>query len=112
MESSRHQTAEERSEFGKTLRKQTPRTSDAQWPLESERCDPIGLLEEQNTNRLDWLIPVRRARMMASPFAFFRGAARIMAADLSKTPARDSKCRPAATRIWPTSACVHSPSAS
>jgi uncharacterized protein (DUF2252 family) len=86
MTSSPHQTVEERSEFGKALRKQTPRTSHAQWSLESERSDPIGLLEEQNTNRLDWLIPVRRARMMASPFAFFRGAARVMAADLSNTP--------------------------
>ena len=53
MESSPHQTVEERSEFGKALRQQTPRTSHAQWPLESERSDPIGLLEEQNADRLD-----------------------------------------------------------
>ena len=39
---------------------------------ESARPDAIGLLEDQNTNRLDWLVPVRRRRMMASPFAFYR----------------------------------------
>jgi uncharacterized protein (DUF2252 family) len=50
------------------------------------RPDPVNLLEEQNEDRLDWLIPVRRGRMSASPFAFFRGSARIMAADLSNTP--------------------------
>ena len=85
MKSSRH-TVEERRELGKSLRKGVPRTSHAQWPPESARPDPIGLLEAQNTSRLDWLVPVRRARMMASPFAFYRGGARIMAADLRATP--------------------------
>jgi uncharacterized protein (DUF2252 family) len=85
MKSSPRQTVEERSKLGKSLRKQAPRTSHAEWRLGSARPDPIGLLEEQNKNRLDWLLPVRRGRMMASPFAFYRGAARIMAADLSTT---------------------------
>ncbi len=44
------------------------------------------LIEGQNEDRLPWLAPVRRARMVASPFAFYRGAARIMAADLASTP--------------------------
>ena len=52
----------------------------------SARPNPIGLIEDQNKDRLDWLVPVRRRRMMASPFAFYRGGARIMAADLSTTP--------------------------
>jgi uncharacterized protein (DUF2252 family) len=86
MESRPRQTVEQRSKFGKSLRKQAPRTSHGQWCPASARPDPIGLLEEQNKNRLDWLVPVRRARMMASPFAFYRGGARIMAADLSTTP--------------------------
>jgi uncharacterized protein (DUF2252 family) len=86
MQSSLYQTVKERSELGKSLRRQAPRTSHAQWPPESARPDPIGLLEDQNKSRLDWLVPVRRERMSASPFAFYRGGARIMAADLSTTP--------------------------
>ncbi len=89
MKSSLRQAVEERSELGKSLRKRAPRSSHAEWRPGSARPDPIGLLEEQNSNRLDWLVPVRRGRMMASPFAFYRGGARIMAADLSTTPVTD-----------------------
>ena len=86
MKSSLRQTVNERREFGKSLRERAPRRSHAQWSAGSARRDPIGLIEDQNENRLDWLVPVRRGRMMASPFAFYRGAARIMAADLATTP--------------------------
>jgi uncharacterized protein (DUF2252 family) len=79
-------TVEERIDFGKSLRKQARRTSHADWAPGPARPDPIGLIEEQNEKRLEWLVPLRRARMMASPLAFYRGAARIMASDLSKTP--------------------------
>jgi uncharacterized protein (DUF2252 family) len=79
-------TVKERLELGKSLRKQAPRTSHAELPAETSQRDPIGLLEDQNKNRLDWLVPVRRRRMMASPFTFYRGGARIMAADLATTP--------------------------
>nr|MDJ0934288.1 DUF2252 domain-containing protein [Kiloniellales bacterium] len=51
-----------------------------------DRPDPVELLEEQNKDRLEFLVPVRRWRMSASPFAFFRGSATIMAADLATTP--------------------------
>ena len=44
------------------------------------------LLQEQNATRVPWLIPVRHARMRVSPFTFYRGTARIMAADLAPTP--------------------------
>jgi uncharacterized protein (DUF2252 family) len=86
MKTSPRQSVEERGKLGKSLRKRAPRTRHAQWRPESARPDPIGLLEDQNTSRLDWLVPVRRGRMMASPFAFYRAAARIMAADLRATP--------------------------
>ena len=46
----------------------------------------MGLLEEQNRSRVPWLVPVRHVRMRESPFTFFRGAARIMAADLASMP--------------------------
>ncbi len=47
---------------------------------------PVALLEEQDGDRIPWLVPIRHARMQVSPFTFFRGAARIMAADLAPTP--------------------------
>jgi len=86
MNSSRHPSIRARREFGKACRKQTPRTSHADLPARSARPDPIALIEDQNQDRLDWLVPVRRRRMMASPFAFYRAAARIMATDLACTP--------------------------
>ena len=46
----------------------------------------IALLEEQAANRLPELVPIRYGRMSASPFAFFRGAAYVMASDLAGTP--------------------------
>jgi uncharacterized protein (DUF2252 family) len=86
LRSGTHQTVEQRSALGKSLREAAPRASHAQWEPASVRPDPVRLIEEQHETRLDWLVPVRRARMAASPFAFFRGAARIMAADLATTP--------------------------
>ena len=50
------------------------------------RPDPVGLLEEQAKSRVPELVPVRRGRMMVSPFTFYRGAALPMASDLSHTP--------------------------
>jgi len=42
--------------------------------------DPLELLRQQEATRLPWLVPERRRRMAESPFAFFRGAAIVMAA--------------------------------
>lgn len=56
------------------------------WRMQSQRPDPIGLLIQQETQRLPWLIPVRHSRMAQSPFAFFRGSAAVMASDLSRQP--------------------------
>jgi uncharacterized protein (DUF2252 family) len=50
------------------------------------RPDPVALLEEQNATREVDLVPVRHGRMLVSPFTFYRGAAKIMAADLKDTP--------------------------
>ena len=52
----------------------------------ADRPDPVALLEEQNATREPDLVPVRHGRMMVSPFTFYRGAAKIMAADLAGTP--------------------------
>lgn len=49
--------------------------------------DPVQILGEQDQSRLSELVPLRYERMLASPFAFFRGAAAVMAADLAQAPA-------------------------
>ena len=79
-------TAEERSANGRALRDKAPRVSHAEWKPAKGRRDPVELLSESNAGRLPALIPVRFGRMSASPFAFYRGAAALMAADLAKTP--------------------------
>jgi uncharacterized protein (DUF2252 family) len=81
-----HLTPEERAAIGKTARAKTTRESHAAWEPSPERPDPIALLEEQARSRVADLVPIRYGRMLASPFAFYRGAAVIMASDLSTTP--------------------------
>ncbi len=79
-------TLEERMQAGKALRAQVPRASHARFEKASDRPDPVAILEAQNESRVQKLVPVRFARMLASPFAFLRGSAAVMAADLSTTP--------------------------
>jgi uncharacterized protein (DUF2252 family) len=81
-----HPTLEERRERGKQARVRTPRSSYEGWTPAGDRPDPVTLLEEQNVAREPDLVPVRHGRMMASPFTFYRGGAKIMAADLKDTP--------------------------
>jgi len=52
----------------------------------AEPRDVLPLLQRQEAQRLPWLVPVRHSRMAQSPFAFFRGAAAVMAADLARQP--------------------------
>ena len=72
------QTPEERIEYGISMREQTPLESHADWSPDNHRADPVGLIEEQNSDRVPRLVPVRRARMSRSPFTFYRGSARIL----------------------------------
>ncbi|MGI9557495.1 MAG: DUF2252 domain-containing protein [Solirubrobacterales bacterium] len=78
--------AGERAEADKKLRKSVPRSSHAGWDPPSGRRDPISILEAQETTRVQELVPIRHARMMVSPFTFYRGTAAVMAADLATTP--------------------------
>jgi hypothetical protein len=71
---------------GKGARERTPLSSHKGWAAASDRRDPIALLEEQDTTRERDLVPVRHGRMMISPFTFYRGSAKVMAADLERTP--------------------------
>ena len=106
-----HPTVEERRTRGKELRTQTPPSSHAGWKPAADRPDPVALLEEQDARREPDLVPVRHGRMLVSPFTFYRGAARIMAADLKDTPGPASRRSSAATRTSPTSASSPRPSA-
>ena len=79
-------TVEERMTAGKALRERVPRTSHAKWAPAADRPDPVTLLKESDRGRLAELLPIRYGRMRQSPFAFFRGAAALMAWDLAATP--------------------------
>ena len=81
-----HPSIEERKAEGKGARTRTPPSSHSGWRPAADRPDPVALLEEQNATREPDLVPVRHGRMMVSPFTFYRGAAKIMAADLKDTP--------------------------
>jgi len=76
----------ERAAAGKAARAEASRSSQAKWEPLSDRADPVEILEAQARTRVSELVPIRYARMAASPFAFFRGAAAVMAADLATTP--------------------------
>src|SRR5579859_5128543 len=79
-------TLSERSAVGRSLRERVPRSSHAAWSPAADRPDPISLLEEQDRSRLAQFVPIRYGRMIASPFAFLRGSAVVMAGDLAATP--------------------------
>ncbi|MFC5266081.1 DUF2252 domain-containing protein [Kribbella qitaiheensis] len=81
-----HLTLEDRRARGLEARDRAKPDSHAGWKPAADRADPVALIEEQNLRRDPDLIPVRHGRMMASPFTFYRGAAKIMAADLAETP--------------------------
>ena len=79
-------TRAERRAAGRALRAQVPRSNHATWLPSVDRSDPVGLLEEMNRSRIAALVPLRYGRMLTSPFAFLRGSAGVMAADLAGTP--------------------------
>ena len=76
----------ERYQAGKALRTACPRESQARLGLAPTRADPVDLLIASSVGRIAELLPIRYGRMLASPFSFFRGAASVMASDLSHTP--------------------------
>ena len=78
---------EQRRGLGKALRKDVPRSSLADWSEPDERRDIVDQLAENHQGRIDWLVPVRVGRMMASPYGFLRGTATVMAEDFAHLPA-------------------------
>ncbi len=79
-------TPTERLAAGKALREEAPRSSHADWQPAADREDPVAQLEAQALSRVPELVPIRYGRMSLSAFAFFRGAAAIMAADIAPAP--------------------------
>ena len=82
---SRQPSVEERMETGKALRETVPRSSHGEF-VRHRGVDPLRILREQAKTRIPQLVPLRHARMLQSPFAFLRGSAAVMAADLASTP--------------------------
>jgi hypothetical protein len=82
----RYLTRDERRARGKALRQRVSRQDHGAWQPPEGRRDPVALLNESNKDRLPELVPIRFGRMMQSPFAFYRGSAALMAADLASTP--------------------------
>jgi hypothetical protein len=66
---------EKRHIIGKELRKQVPRGSHSDWVPAADRPDPLDLLQAQDRDRLQHLLPIKYGRMLASPFTFLRGSA-------------------------------------
>ena len=81
-----YSTASERSALGRAVRTTVPRTRHGEWAPAADRRDPLGILEAQESVRVPELIPIRHGRMAASAFAFYRGAAAVMASDLAGEP--------------------------
>jgi uncharacterized protein (DUF2252 family) len=77
----------ERYALGKALRREVPRSLLAEWKPPVRRRDPVDLVNESHQGRIDWLVPVRIGRMIASPYGFLRGTAIVMAHDFSALPA-------------------------
>ena len=78
--------ADERAAAGREARRGLPRSAHADWSPAPGREDPVAILERQGETRIPELIAIRYCRMLRSPFAFYRGGAAIMAADLASVP--------------------------
>ena len=76
----------ERQAEGRAHRKLVPRSAHAEWTPSADRDDPVAVVQRANADRLGALVPIRHGRMATSAFAFYRGTADIMAADLMRTP--------------------------
>jgi uncharacterized protein (DUF2252 family) len=77
----------ERQAAGRAMARRSPLKEHGTWQPARRRHDPIDLLIENSKGRVEQLVPIRYGRMLAGPFAFYRGSAAVMASDLSHTPA-------------------------
>ena len=82
---------DDRAAAGKALRGKLPREDHGGWKEFKGRPSPIDILHKSDAGRMKELVPIRYGRMLQSPFAFYRGAAGVMASDLARTPATGLK---------------------
>jgi Uncharacterized protein conserved in bacteria (DUF2252) len=97
-------TVADRRARGKQARDRTPLSSHRRWTPAADRPDPVALLQDQDATREPDLVPVRHGRMLVSPFTFYRGAAKIMAADLAGDVGMCT-CRTSGRSARPNAAC-------
>jgi len=76
----------EREALGKEMRRRVPRSVHGRWRAAPDRPDPVDVIQARNRGRQQRLVPIRIGRMIASPFAFYRGSADLMAIDLRPSP--------------------------
>ena len=84
-------TRSELTTAGRALRSRVPRRIHGEWQPAVGRPDPVDTLTRSNATRVPDLVPIRTGRMMASPFAFYRGCPAVMAHDLSLTPSTGAR---------------------
>jgi Uncharacterized protein conserved in bacteria (DUF2252) len=87
---SKRPSVAERMTAGRALRNQLPRSAQAKYSKPGDRSDPVEMLLQHDATRIQELLPLRYGRMLANPFGFFRGAAGLMASDLSRLPISDT----------------------
>ena len=85
-EARKYSTLAEHAEVGRAARADLPRSRHGEWAPPPGRTDPLAILVAQETTRVPELLPIRHGRMAASAFAFYRGAAAVMASDLASEP--------------------------
>ena len=88
-----HPSEKERAARGKAARADVPRSAHAAWEPAPDRPSPVDLLEEQAKTRVPELVPIRYGRMLVSAFTFYRGAAYLMASDLSGLPSTNLRAQ-------------------
>ena len=71
---------------GRRARKRAPRRAAAVWDPGTRQLRALDRLRAQEAVRDPELLPLRYARMAASPWTYLRGAAAVMAADLAAAP--------------------------
>ena len=84
--SEQYSTREARRTAGRRLRNKVARTSQGQFDPTARKFDPVKLMNAAHKEREPGLMPLKNARMSLTPFAFYRGAAPLMAADLAVLP--------------------------
>ena len=104
-------SVDDRREFGRSRRSVLPRSELAEFAAAEQRRDPVSMLRSQAISRIPELVPIRYGRMLASPWAFLRGAVLLMASDLAAAPHTGLSAQLCGDAPWAISGCSAHPSA-